>query len=95
MKGSIERKLRRNSEALHRAREALEVAEAQLSHFAAAADDAERDAIVADTPMRSAEHRGAARAADVMRRDRDRLSAEIDQLERTQDELLDRLTAGG
>jgi hypothetical protein len=87
----VERKLRRNVARIEAVREQLVVAELQLDHFADVATDAELEAIVADSPLASAEQRDATRSAEVMRRDRDRLRGELARLEREQDDLLDEL----
>jgi cell division septum initiation protein DivIVA len=90
-RAGVERKLRRLVARTAQLREDLTVAEAQLAHFAEAADDAETDAIVQESPFARADHRSAGRTVEVMRRDRDRLRAEVAAAERQQDELLDRL----
>jgi hypothetical protein len=71
----------------------LAVAEEQLAHFADEADDARLRALVAETPLAAQVHREAEKHAAAMRRHREELLAEIRQLERTQDDLLDRLMA--
>ena len=48
---------------------------------------------MSETPVADREHREAERHADAMRRHRAEVEAEIAQLERDQDELLDRLVA--
>ncbi len=71
----------------------LGVAEEQLLHFAAEADDARLRALVAETPLAEQVHREAEKHAEAMRRHHEGLVAEIRRIERAQDELLDRLIA--
>ncbi len=72
-------------------REELALADEQLAHFADEADDARIRALVSETPLAEQEHREAQKHADAMQRHRAALDGELRQLERTQDELLDRL----
>ncbi len=78
---------------MREARRELEVADEQLAHLANEAEEARLRSLVSETPLAEHEHREAARHADAMRRHRDTVQAEIERLERTQDELLDRLIA--
>jgi hypothetical protein len=48
---------------------------------------------VSETPLAEQEHREAQRHAEAMSRHRADVQSEIERLERTQDELLDRLSA--
>ncbi len=89
----IERRLRDVSDRLKSVRRDLAVAEEQLTHFAGEADEARLRALVSETPLAGQEHREAGRHADAMRRSRDTLAAELQRLEATQDELLDRFVA--
>jgi len=92
----IERRLTELGERLRRLRADLLVAEEQLAHFAADANDARvRSLVVSETAISERAHRGADRHARAMARHRDEVVAEIARLEATQDELLDRLTADG
>ena len=50
-------------------------------------------ALVSETPLSSQEHRQAHRHADAMRRHRAEVASSIEELERDQDALLDRLLA--
>ena len=52
-------------------------------------------ALVSEPPLAEHEHREAQRHADAMRRHRDDLLTEIQSLEVSQDDLLDRLMAAG
>lgn len=87
----IERRLQEVSARLRRLREDLGVADEQLAHFADEAGDARLRALVSETPGADREHRDAQRHAAAMARHRDEVSAEIAELERRQDELLDQL----
>ena len=91
----IERRLTELSERLRRLRADLLVAEEQLAHFAADANDARVRSLVSETAISERAYRGADRHARAMARHRDEVAAEIVRLEGTQDELLDRLTANG
>ena len=90
----VERRLIEVGDRLRQLREDLQVANAQLDHLAAEADDARLRSLVSETAVAEREHRDAARHAERMRRHRDEVGAEIAKLEATQDELLDRLTGG-
>jgi len=87
----IERRLREVHDRLRRARDELAVLDEQLAVFAEAADDARLRALVSETPLANREHHEAQRHADAMARSRNALVASIAELERTQDQLLDRL----
>jgi len=89
----IERRLTEVGERLSRLRSDLAVAEEQLAHLVADADDARVRSLVSETALSERAHRGADRHARAMERHRDDLVAEIARLESTQDDLLDRLTA--
>jgi len=79
---------------LRRSRDELAVVEEQLAHLAGEADDARIRALVSETPQAAKEHAQAARHAEAMERRRDELRADLVELERRQDELLDQFTAG-
>jgi hypothetical protein len=89
----VERRLFETSERMREARRELEVADEQLAHLANEAEEARLRSLVSETPLAEHEHREAARHAEAMRRHRDTVQAEIERLERAQDELLDRLIA--
>ena len=76
---------------LKQAREDLTVLEEQLAVLAEAADEARVRALVSETPLAEHEHREAQKHADAMARSRAAALAGIAELERTLDELLDRL----
>jgi hypothetical protein len=87
----IERRLREASERLRRAREELAVIDEQLAVLADAADDARLRALVSETPLADREYQEAQRHADAMARSRRAVLTSITELQRAQDELLDRL----
>jgi hypothetical protein len=87
----VERRLLEVNRRLQRAREELSVLDEQMVAFADEADETRVRALVSDSPAAGREHREAERHADAMRRSRDALAATIAELERSQDELLDRL----
>lgn len=89
----IERRLKGVTQKLRRAREDLAVADEQLLHFAEESDDARLRSIVSDDRTAGADASDAQRHTDAMRRHRADLVETIERLERTQDELLDQLSA--
>jgi uncharacterized coiled-coil DUF342 family protein len=89
----LQRRLDEVSSRLRSLREELAVVDEQLAALAEAADDARIRALVSETPMAGREHEEAQRHADAMGRHRDSVLREIGDLERTQDDLLDRLMA--
>jgi hypothetical protein len=89
----VERRLTEVSDRIRHLREELRVADEQLAHFADEADDARIRALVSETPLAEQEHREAQKHADAMGRHRSDVIAELESLERAQDELLDRLVA--
>jgi hypothetical protein len=90
-RSSTERRLRDASDQLRRARHELGVVEQQLAALAEDADDTRVRALVADSPAADREHLEAQRHADAMERTRQSLVASIAELQRLQDQLLDRL----
>jgi chromosome segregation ATPase len=89
----VERKLSESAERLKGLRAELRVVDEQLASLNDAADDARLRAMVSETPMAEREHREAQKHADAMGRHRAQLVAQVQELERSQDELLDRLVA--
>lgn len=89
----IERKLFEVAERLRALRDELAVVDEQLAVLAEAADDARLRALVSETPLAGREHTEAQRHADAMARHRADVLAQLTELERAQDELLDRLLA--
>ena len=89
----VERRLIDVGDRLKKLRHELAVAEEQLLHFADEADDARLRALVSETPISERDFRDAQRHAELMRRSRDEMAAEIASLEKNQDELLDQLAS--
>ncbi len=89
----VERKLSEAAERLRQLRAELGVVDEQLAFLADAADDARLRAMVSETPMADKEHREAQKHADAMTRHRSQLVTQIAELEKAQDELLERLFA--
>ena len=87
----IERRLTDVTERLKRARRELAVVDEQLAALVDAADDARLRALVSETPLANREHHEAQKHADAMAGSRAALLASIAELEKAQDELLDRL----
>jgi hypothetical protein len=87
----IERRLTEVHRRLQRAREELGVVEEQLAALSSDAEDARLRALVSETPLSDQEFREAQRHADAMARSRATVLESITELERAQDELLDRL----
>ena len=87
----VERRLLDVAKQLQRARQELQVLDEQLVSFADVEDDTRVRALVSDSPVDTLEHREAGRHADAMRRSRAHLVNRIADLEKEQDELLDRL----
>lgn len=90
-RSSLERRLSEVSDQLKALRRDLAVADEQLAHFADEADDARLRALVSETPLADRENREAQRHAEAMGRHRAEILDRMAGLERTQDELLDRL----
>jgi hypothetical protein len=87
----IERRLTEVTDRLRRARQELAVLDEQLASLSDAADDARIRALVSETPLADKEHHEAQRHADAMARSRAAVLSAIAELQRAQDELLDRL----
>lgn len=62
-----------------------------MAHLTDLAEDARLRALVSETPVADAEYREAERHAEAMRGHRTRVADDIARMERTQDDLLDRL----
>jgi hypothetical protein len=90
----VERRLNDAHQRLVRARSELAVLDEQLLVVTEMADDTRLRALVAETPVASKEHDEASRHMNVMRQTRDALVERIAELERRQNELLDRLVVG-
>jgi uncharacterized protein (DUF342 family) len=89
----LERRLADVAERLKQLRAELTVAAEQLSSLEDDAAEARLRALVSETPLAEREHHEAQRHADAMLRHRAEVQSSIEQLERRQDELLDRLVA--
>ena len=89
----IERKLSEVSDRLRALRDEVRIAEEQLRALAEDADDARLRALVSETPIAEREHAEAQKHADAMQRHLVSLVKELEELERAQDDLLDRLIA--
>jgi hypothetical protein len=88
-----ERRLTQVATRLRALRDELAVIDEQLAQLVDEADDLALRALVSETPSASYESNDARKHADAMRRHRDRVVADICDLEARQDELLDRLSA--
>jgi len=91
----LERKLIEVGERLKQLRAELVITDEQMVQFVDEADDARLRALVSETPLADRDHHEAQRHADAMSRHRAEVLSTIEQLERRQDELLDRLSAEG
>ena len=78
---------------LRKLREELVITEEQLSVFADEAHEKGVRALVSETPYASFEYQDVQRHADALRKSRDQICSDIQELEGRQDELLDRLSA--
>ena len=90
----IERRLKDAHHRLVRARSELAVLDEQLVVVNEMADDTRLRALVAETPVAAKEHDEASRQASAMQRTRQGLVEQIADLERRQDDLLERLAVG-
>ena len=87
----VEKRLFQAAERLKQLRAELKVADEQLVFLNEAADEARLRALVSETPLADREHREAQKHAEAMSRHRAQLASTILEVERAQDELLDRL----
>ena len=92
-KGFLERRLAETTGRLKALREELAVVDEQLAALTETADDARLRALVSETPLADRESRDASRHADAMARHRADVAGQVTELERAQDQLLDRLVA--
>lgn len=76
---------------LTRAREDLRIVEEQLVFQADVVEEAKTRMLVSETPLADQEFRIARDDFDRLQRQRERLTAEVDDLRREQDRLLDRM----
>ena len=93
-RASVERRLSDAHAQLVRARAELAVLEEQILVVNEIADDTRIRALVAETPVAAKEHDEASRQATAMLRTRQALVEQIAELERRQDDLLERLVGG-
>jgi uncharacterized coiled-coil DUF342 family protein len=89
----VERRLSEVSARLKSLRADLQVMDEQMLFFADAADETRLRALMSETPLADREHHDAQKHADAMARERAHVVGSIAELERTQDELLDKLVA--
>jgi hypothetical protein len=89
----VQRRLTQNSTRLKSLRVELAQIDEQLEVFAGDADEQAIRALVSETPGAAHEATDARKHADAMRRHRQHVVDSIAELERRQDELLDKLTA--
>lgn len=89
----LERRLSEVGARLKSLRDELGIADEQLAALAEAAEEARLRALVSETPIAGREHTDAQRHADAMARHRAEVAARLTELERAQDDLLDRLMA--
>ncbi len=89
----VEKRLSASSERLRRLRNELAVIDEQMASLTDAADETRVRALVSETPLADREHQEARKHADAMAHHRERVVASISEMERSQDELLDRLLA--
>jgi hypothetical protein len=87
----VERRLMEVHARLVRARQELAVVDEQLEVFLETADEARIRALVAETPVADRDWHDAQRHAEAMTRSRDVASDRVAELERAQDDLLDKL----
>ncbi len=87
----VERRLREVHDRLVKARAELAMAEEQFLAFADDADDARIRSLVAETPLAGREFQEASRHAAAMERGLQLARQRVRELERQQDELLDKL----
>jgi hypothetical protein len=88
----LQRRLIDVSDRLKRLRAELAVADEQCAFFEAEAEDARLRALVSETPLAEAEAHEVRRHADAQGRQRDALRRSVVELEREQDNLLDRMS---
>lgn len=91
MRWALERKLAGVRTRLVRARDELRVLEEQALQFRETEEETRLQAMVSDSPADRGEHRDAHRHATAFERSREELRQRIAELEKAQDDLLDRL----
>jgi hypothetical protein len=91
----IRRNLTDLGDRLSKAREDLRIVEEQIAFQLDVLEEAKTRMLVSETPLADDEWRIARDDYERMRRERDRVSAEILELQQEQDRLLDRMLAAG
>lgn len=94
-RAAIEAKLRELTTRIRRTREELAVVDEQLLVFRETADETRLQALVDESPLSRSEHGEAQRHADAHAKQREKLAAALAELERSRDDLLDRLVLEG
>ena len=89
----VEKQLSASAERLRRLRNELAVIDEQLAALDGVADESRLRALVSETPLADREHTEARRHAEAMASQRAHVLESIGKLERSQNELLDRLLA--
>lgn len=89
----LQRRLTQTSTRLKELRAELAQVDEQFDVVSFEAEDQELRAMVSETPGAASEARDARKHADAMARHRTHIKTKIQELERRQDELLDKLTA--
>jgi hypothetical protein len=87
----IQRNLSDLGESLNRAREELRIVEEQLLYQSDVFEEAKTRMLVSETPVADREFRIARDDLERLQQQRDRVIAEIGDLQREQDRLLDRM----
>lgn len=97
LRGNLQKRLEDLRLELQRGRESLRILEEQVAYQQGVADEAETNAVVAETPLAHRERREADGDLQRLRRQRDELRAHVDSLVQEQDDVLDRMLdqAGG
>jgi hypothetical protein len=88
----VERKLTDTTSRLRKAREELAILDEQGNFFEEEAEDARIRSVIAETPGASGHHNEAQRHVTAMAKARLSVSNRITELQRQQDELLDKLS---
>ncbi len=89
----LERRLGDVAARLRELRAELQVSDEQFLQLESEADEARLRALVSETPLAGREHREAQRHADALAQHRAKVRSQITELERAQDDLLDRMVA--
>ncbi len=91
----IRRSLSDLGDRLSRAREDLRIVEEQIVFQLDVLEEAKTRMLVSETPLADSEFRIARDDYERMLRERERVTAEIEELQKEQDRLLDRMLAAG